>query len=481
MKSVRSSFIRLSPRLAVISVMHPFAAPRTRILTSLLLAVLTTIAANATALAQQGRVPVVRDAEIEALVRDYARPIFKAAGLSRSGIDIILVNDPRFNAFVAGRRMFINTGSLLAAETPNEIIGVIAHEAGHIAGGHQERLRQQLARAQTMAIIGTVLGMGAAAAGAATDNSGLGKAGAGIAAGTSEFARRGLLDYQRSEEATADRSAVTYLEATGQSAKGMLKTFQRFQSALSLAGTRVDPYQLSHPMPRDRIANLEALARKSVNFDRADPENLQMRHDLMRAKIAVYTQGQAAASRLFRTEQPGLAGRYGDAQATFLYGNPASALKKADALLKAQPKNPYFHELRGDILLRANRPAQAAEAYSRAVALDPAKSGILQVSYGQALIATGKPEALKKAVSAIGRGLERDKEYVNGYTYLAQAYGQLGDVAQAELATAEGHFHSGDHRQAKIFAARAQTKFRRGDPGWVRAQDIISYNVRKKK
>jgi predicted Zn-dependent protease len=115
------------------------------------------------------------------------------------------------------------------------------------------------------------------------------------------------------------------------------------------------------------------------------------------------------------------------------------------------------------------------------VALDPAKSGILEISYGQALIATGKPEALKKAVSAIGRGLERDEEYLNGYTYLAQAYGQLGDVAQAELATAEGHLHAGDHQQAKIFAARAQTKFKRGAPGWVRAQDIISYNTKKKK
>jgi len=481
MKSPRLSFLRHSPRLAVIPVMPLVAASRFRVVASLVLAVLTVLAGNAAAQAQQGRLPVVRDAEIEALVRDYARPIFKAAGLSRSGIDIILVNDTRFNAFVAGRRMFINTGALLAAETPNEIIGVIAHEAGHIAGGHQERLRQQLARAQTMAIIGTVLGMGAAAAGAATDSSGLGQAGAGIAAGSSEMARRGLLDYQRSEEATADRSAVAYLEATGQSARGMLTTFQRFQNALSLAGTRVDPYQLSHPMPRDRIASLEALAEKSPNFDRADPADLQLRHDMMRAKIAVYTQGQAAASRLFRKEQHGLAGRYGDAQATFLFGNPGSALKKADALVKAQPKNPYFHELRGDILLRANRPAEAAVAYGRAVTLDPAKSGILEIAHGQALIATGKPEALKKAVSAISRGLERDKENTGGYIYLAQAYGQLGDVAQAELATAEGHFYSGDYRQAKIFAARAQTKFRRGAPGWVRAQDIISYNVRKKK
>ena len=206
--------------------------------------------------------PVVRDAEIEALVRDYARPIFKAAGLSKRhrhhpG------QRPSFNAFVAGRRMFINTGALMQSETPNEIIGVIAHEAGHIAGGHQERLRNQFARAQTMAIVAGLLGVGAIVAGAASQSRRTGAAGGGIAAGGGEMARRGLLGYQRTEETTADRSAITYLEATGQSAKGMLKTFGRFQSALSLSGAQVDPYQISHPMPRERIANLEELAQES--------------------------------------------------------------------------------------------------------------------------------------------------------------------------------------------------------------------------
>ena len=430
--------------------------------------------------AQRG-VPIVRDAEIEALVRDYARPILKAAGLSKSGIDIILVNDPGFNAFVAGRRMFINTGALLQAETPNEIIGVIAHEAGHIAGGHQERLRDQLARAQTMMVLATLLGVGAVAAGAATDTAGLGKAGVGILSGGGEAARRGLLGYQRTEEITADRSAIVYLEKTGQSAKGMLKTFQRFQSALSLSGARVDPYKVSHPMPRDRIANLETLARASPNFDRADPEALQLRHDMMRAKIAVYTQGQSAASRLFRKDPRGLAAQYGDAHATLLFGNPRSALKKADALVKAYPENPYFQELRGDALLRANKPEDSAKAYARAVSLDPAKSGILPIAHGQALIATGKPEALKKAVAEISKGLDRDRENASGYRYLAQAYGQLGEVAEAELAVAEGHYYSGAYQDAKIFAARAQQKFKRGAPGWVRAQDIINFKTPKKK
>jgi len=447
-----------------------------RSLSVLSLAAALSVGSSVAALAQS--VPIVRDAEIEALVRDYARPILRAAGLSKSGIDIILVNDRGFNAFVAGRRMFINTGALLQSETPNEIIGVIAHEAGHIAGGHQERLREQLARAQTMAIVAGLLGAGAVAAGAAMKSGELAQAGGGLAMGGGEMARRGLLGYQRTEEATADRSAITYLEATGQSAKGMLTTFKRFQNALSLSGARVDPYQVSHPMPRERMANLEELATRSPNYERKDSAILQQRHDMMRAKIAVYTDGQGGASRLFR--KGGIAAQYADALATYEFGNPRSAIPKVDALIKQQPNNPYLHELRGDVLMKVNKPSEAAGSYAKAVQLDPVKSGILPISHGRALIAVGTPDALKQAVVQIRKGLDRDRENASGYRYLAQAYGQLGDIADAELATAEGHYYSGSYQDAKIFAMRAQQRFKRGAPGWVRAQDIINHKVRKK-
>jgi len=424
-------------------------------------------------------VPVVRDAEIEALVRDYARPIFKAAGLSSSNIQIVLVNDKSFNAFVAGRRLFINTGALMQSETPNEIIGVIAHEAGHLAGGHQEKLREQLERAKTMAIVASLLGVGAIAAGAATNSKGLAGAGMGLATGGGEMAQRSLLSYQRGEEITADRSAITYLNATGQSGMGMLKTFERFQSALSLSGAQVDPYRISHPMPQDRIANLEELVKNSPYRDKTDPPALQQRHDMMRVKIAAYLDGQAAVSRLIRRNLDPLAAKYGEAQVAYLYGNLASSLTKADALIKAQPKNPYFHELRGDILMKANQPKDAATAYAKAVSLDPAKSGILPVSYGQALLAQGTPDSLKKAVAQIESGLARDRENATAYRYLAQAYGEQGDVAKAELATAEGYFYSGAFRDAKIFAMRAQKSLKRGEPAWLRAQDIINFGPAK--
>lgn len=452
----------------------PSFAPLRRIAAmALALAVALQMATIAPASAQ-ARLSLVRDAEIEALVREYARPIFAAAGLSKSNIDIILVNDPSFNAFVAGRRMFVNTGALMTAESPNEIIGVIAHEAGHLAGGHQERLRDQIARAQKMQAIAMLLGVGASIAGAATNTKGLAQAGSGIAMGGAEMVRRGVMSYQRTEESAADVSALSYLEATGQSANGMLKTFQRFASALSLTGARVDPYQVSHPMPRDRIANLTERAQQSPYFSKVDPPALQLRHDMMRAKIAAFTNGQGATSRMFRKNASPLPGQYGDAISTYLYGNPAAALKKADALLKVQPQNPYFIELRGDILMKANKPAEAAAAYAKAIKLDPSKSGLLQTAYGKALLAIGKQDTLPQSVAALRAGIERDPDNADAYMPLSQAYGQLGQIGEAELAAAEGHYHSGNYLDSKIFAARAQQKLKRGSPAWVRAQDIIN-------
>lgn len=483
MTSNRASFLCPKPCLPAKSMGKPILRHLrdfSRATCSVLLALGVAITGSQPALAQNRNVPIVRDAEIEALVSEYARPILKAAGLANSGIQIVLVNDPGFNAFVAGRRIFVNTGALVASETPNEIIGVLAHEAGHIAGGHQQRLREQIARAQTIAVVAGLLGMGAALGGAVSGSRGAGQAGMGVAMGSSEAARRSILGYQRTEEVTADRAAMRYLESTGQSAKGMLTTFGRFQSALALTGTRIDPYQISHPMPRERIANLTVLAEKSPNYNKTDPVELQQRHDMMRAKIAAFTGNQGATARLSRKPSTGQAIAYGDAINTFLRGNPASALQKTDALLKSMPGNPYLHELRGEVLMRANRPAEAAKSFATASKLDGNRSGILQILYGQALLATGKPDNLKPATTALRQGLERDREFINGYQSLARAYGEAGQIGEAELATAEGHYHAGRYQDAMIFAARSQQRLQRGSPGWVRAQDIISSRQKPK-
>lgn len=419
-------------------------------------------------------VPVVHDAEIEALMRDYARSILKVAGLSKSGVDIVLVNDRSFNAFVLGRRMFINIGAIMTAQTPNEIIGVIAHEAGHIAGGHQHRLRQQLRKANTIAILAGLLGAGAVAAGAATDNADAARAGTSLALGGSQIATRNLLAYRRTEELTADRSAVDYLERTGQSAVGMLRTFERFQSALSLSGARVDPYKVSHPMPLERIRALQALVQESRHSSKKDKPGLQLRHDMARAKIAAFTGGPPAVARLSRGGLHPSAIRYGDAIATYLSGSPGAALKKLDRVLAEQPKNPYLHEMRGEILISASQPGPAIKALQRAVKLERSRSAGLQVLLGRAYLLAGGDKNLRQAVKQFNQGIAKDRDNASAYFHLAQAYGRLGRIGDAELATADHHYYSGRRQDARLFAARAQTKFKRGSPQWLRARDIIA-------
>jgi len=427
---------------------------------------------------EKASLPIVRDAEIESLVREYAQPILKAAGLSRSGIETVLVNSGDFNAFVLGRRIFVNTGAITATETPNQLIGILAHEIGHLAGGHQQRLREKLEAAQAIAIVAALLGAGVAAAGAASGVDGAPGVGAGIFSGGANMAQRSILAYQRGEEATADRAAISYLNKTGQSARGLIETFQILDRSNLFSGSQGRTYLSSHPMPRDRIAAIEEAARKSPSFGRADPPALVERHDMARAKIAAYNGGMGAVRRMFAKDPRGLPAAYGDAIATFLAGSTASALQKIDRLIAARPNNPWFHEMRGEILMAAGRGGEAARAYSQAMRLDRSNSGILKAEVGQALVSSGNPADLDKAVELIQAGLKDDPMNALAYRFLAMAYGRMGDVGRAELATAEGYWHGGAFRDAKIFAARAQQKLKPGTPAWRKAQDILSTKTR---
>jgi len=244
------------------------------------------------ALAEEPKgLPILRDTETEQLLRDYARPILRVAGLEKQNIQVTVINQAVFNAFVAdGRRIFVNHGALMQSETPNQIIGVLAHETGHLAGGHLARLREEVSRAQTQMIIAMILGVGALAAGArsaSSGNTGLADAGAAAIGGPQSMILRSLLSYQRQQEESADRAGVKFLTATGQSAKGMYETFKRFTNDSLFSAHGADPYYQSHPMPAERVAALEEMARTSPYWDKKDDPALQLRHDMMRAKISV--------------------------------------------------------------------------------------------------------------------------------------------------------------------------------------------------
>jgi predicted Zn-dependent protease len=418
--------------------------------------------------------PILRDAEIEQLLRDYTRPVLRAAGLEKQNIQVTIINDRSFNAFVAdGRRIFINMGALLDAQTPNEVIGVLAHETGHLAGGHLAKLREQLAQAQTQMIIAMLLGVGAMVAGARSNTAGAGNIGAAAISAPQEAIRRNLLSYQRQQEENADRAAVKFLDATGQSAKGMSNTFKRLSQQILFAAQGSDPYYMSHPMPSERVAALEQLARSSPYWDKKDDPALQLRHDMMRAKISGFMDRADTVARKYPSSNTSLPARYARAIATYRHGDLRVALSEIDGLIREQPLNPYFYEVRGQALLEGGKPNEAIAPLRRAVQLS-GNAPLIEMLLGQALVATDNPAHADEAVTILRSALAREPEAAIGYTQLAMAYGRKGNYAEADLASAQAAYMRGDFKTARDLASRAKTRFAIGTPGWVKADDIVS-------
>lgn len=438
-------------------------------------ALLSSIAGIGNASAQ-AKLPLIRDAEIEALLKDYTAPLFKAAGLGKGAVDVYIVNDDRFNAFVTDRRMFINTGTLKKAEVPNEVIGVIAHETGHIVGGHQIRFRDRVNQANVFAALSVLAGAGAIALG----GDGGGEVGKALALGGQSAILRDLLAYKRSEESAADNSGVDLLTKTGQSARGMLTTFERFNKELLFSGRKIDPYAMSHPMPRERFALLEEIAANSPHFGRTDTPALQLRHDMARAKIVAYEGNGGDLQSMFRNDPIGPAARYGLAIALFLRGSTGEALPIIQKLLKEQPKNPYLYEILGEMLLRDRRAKEAVTAFGKAVSLDKYKSGLLRALYGHALLETSDPAMVEKAITEIKGGLSRDPGNSAGYGLLARAYNASGEPDLARSAAAQEAYQAFQFKDAKRLAKLAQPKLKTGSPEWLRMQDIIDYKPAKK-
>jgi predicted Zn-dependent protease len=416
--------------------------------------------------------PVIRDAEIEQLLRDYATPILHAAGLSKQNVRVVVLSDRSFNAFVMdGRHIFVNAGALFDAKTPNEIIGVFAHETGHLAGGHLQRLREQLASAQTASIIALMAGIGAAVAGARSGAGG-DVAAAAIMAPQAAITRS-LLAYVRTQEDQADHAGVKFLNATGQSPRGMVDLFKRLSNEVLFNSRYIDPYMQSHPMPADRVAALETLARSSPYWERKDSPELQLRHDLMRAKLSGFLERPESVANRYPLSDHSLPARYARAISTYRHSDLRQALTQIDGLIQAQPNNPYFYELKGQALLEGGKPAEAVAPLRRAVELSHG-TPLIEILLAQALNATNSPKLAEEAVGLLRTAISREPEAPEAYSQLAMAYGRKGDLANADLASAQAAFTRGDIKTARQLATRAKTRLPIGSPAWVRADDIVN-------
>ncbi len=435
----------------------------------LMAAVMVAVLALSTAVrpaAAQG-IPLIRDTEIENLLNDYARPIFRAAGLSDGRVAVRIVRSEMFNAFVLdGRNVFIHTGALMQADTPNQVIGVIAHEAGHIAGGHMAALRARIARDQTKALLIRMLGLGVAIA------TGAGEA---VFAGE-ELIMRSLLAERRSQEGAADQAGLRYLNATRQSGRGMLETFERFAQQEYISDNHKDPFVRSHPVATDRLGQLRELVERSPHYGAKDSPQLQLRHDMMRAKLAGYLERPQVVFNRYPNSDVSLPARYARAIARFMQGGQnalPAALADVDALIRERPDNPYFYELKGDFLTRSGKNAEAIAPLRQALKLSD-NANLIRVQLASALLGSNNSAVVNEAADLLRKSLVEDQNS-RAYRTLADAYYRQGKQADADAAIAQASFLEGNLQQAQNFAKRAQRALRQGSPAWLKMDDIISY------
>ncbi|MEM9139117.1 MAG: M48 family metalloprotease [Pseudomonadota bacterium] len=409
---------------------------------------------------------LIRDAEIERTLDEISAPILQAAGLPPSSVEILLVRDRRLNAFVAGgRNIFLHTGLLIELETVEELLGVIAHEAGHIAGGHEARRRINLRNAQGPALLGLLVGIAAGAVGG-------GEAAVGIAAGTQGAILRSILRNSRAEEAAADQAGLSYLERAGVNPEGILKVLERFRGQEVLQIGNVDPYVLTHPLGTRRMSLLQRRVAETAGREWPKDPNRDYWHSRLRAKLEGFLlDPQRVIDDLAgkpETEMVLLA----KSVALFRQRDLRAAVRASDKLIAIRPNDPFYIELKGQILLESGEVRASLPYYRKAVQLAP-NEPLLKAGLGNALIQTQDPAFNPEALRVLKEARDADLADATALRNLATAYDRAGENGMANLSTAERYALVGNIRSAVPLARRASAMLPEGSPGWLRAQDIL--------
>ena len=415
---------------------------------------------------------LIRDAEIESTLDRIANPILRAAALNPESVGIYIVRDREMNAFVAGgNNIFLNTGMLRRLETVDQLRAVIAHEVGHIAGGHLVRRDAALKGARGVAVIG-MLGAAAAALGGSPE------AAVGIAAGSQSVAARGALAHSRGEEASADQAGLRFAAAAGSDPAALLEVLRLFRGQDALRLSRMDPYLRTHPLWSERIALIEERAATLPRGDGPTPEDVYW-HARMVAKLDGFLDDPRRTLR--RTPSDGSeTATLARAVANHELPDTAASLALVDDLIARRPDDAFYHELKGQFLLESGRAGPAVASYRRAVQLAPFEPLILG-GLGRALLNTDDPALLGEAREKLALSARIDGADPGVLRDLALAEARSGNEGAAALATAERHALTGDFRDAERSAARAVDLLPAGSPGWRRAQDVISLSRRAQK
>ena len=414
---------------------------------------------------------LIRDSEIETTIRGWADPIFTASGLDPAAVRILLVNDPALNAFVAGgQNVFLNTGLLIATESPGQAIGVIAHEAGHISGGHLARSGEAIRAAENTSLVAALFGIGAIVLGVGNK----GAAGGALIAGGQSIGLRTLLAYTRTQERAADQAALDTLDRAQLSARGLLEFLRTLEDQELLVSERQDPYVRSHPLTADRIAFFANAVAHSPWSDIPDPPEEVERHTRMRAKLIGFLERPRRVLRnRFPPADTSLAARYARAVAHMRLADLDAALGEIDSLIGEHPDDPYFIELRGQILFEHGRVEDALPHYRRAARLLPDDALILS-GLARVQVEIGGEALLREAVANLQTARRRERDNAMTWRLLANAHHALGEEGLSALAAGEYALLTGRPDYAARHAERAERAFSEGSPEWLQARDIAT-------
>jgi predicted Zn-dependent protease len=410
---------------------------------------------------------ILRDAETEALMTEMANPLVKAAGMEPGNVRMVLINDKSINAFVAGGQVvYIHSGLLLAADNANEVQGVIAHELGHVAGGHAVYNGGAKA-AGNISILSLLLGAAAIAAGA-------GEAGAGILMAGQQAAIGKYLAFSRSQETSADAAGASYLSKAGISGKGLIEFFSKLRSLEFRYAVPQDDdsaYQRTHPLTGDRIQTLRDTLEPDPAWDKPSDPEMEARFQRVRAKLLGYISEPAQTLRKYPERDKSIPARYARAYAWHKSAYPEKAMEEAAGLVAIDPNDPYFLELQGQILLESGKPALALDALRRATELTN-NQPLIAALFGHALIASENSANYDEAAKVLKAAVARDNENPFAWVQLGVVYDHRGDTARAALATAELSVLQGNAPMALRSSEAAMGGLPQGTPDWVRAQDI---------
>ncbi len=423
-----------------------------------------------TAATQSHGQSLIRDPDIEHGLRELAFPVLRAAGLNTNRVQILVVNDNTFNAFVIDyNAIYLNYGLILTVESPEMLQAVIAHEAAHIANGHLARRAENLKAARRNAGLGTALALLAAAAGG-------GEAAIGIAAGTQGAAIRSFLGHTRAEEASADRSAASYLRWAQISPSGMVKLHRKFAGQELLSVANQDPYMRSHPTSRERLRAAEAFLDEFG--DKAVPNaNADYWFARVKGKLSAFLRSPSWTLRRAKEETAQDIRLMREASAHHQNRDLDRARRAIDEALALRPNDPYYYDLKGQILLENRKIGAAVEAYGNAVEMAP-NDALILAGYGRALLAQGQT---KQALSVLEKARARDYRNARLLQDLGVAYAQVGNDGMASTVTAERYALQGRLKDAGIHAKRAVARLPEGSPGWQRAQDVLIASERLNK